>query len=105
MENKRRAGVWLRGLNTLVDGGKARVAEYPQYALDGRWVVEGYGVEPTIEVDNLPHATFKGKDAQLEAAIDYLKKKLKAEPIKTLKPKAFPKTNPAADILPEENQR
>ena len=30
------------------------------------------GVEPDIVVDNLPHATFNGGDAQLDAAIDYL---------------------------------
>ncbi|MET1256188.1 S41 family peptidase [Aliikangiella maris] len=95
------AGVWLRDANRLSDGGMARVAEFPQYSLDGRWLVEGHGVEPTIEVDNLPHATFKGKDAQLEAAIDYLKKKLKSLPVPTLNKKGdFPDANtPAEDIL------
>ena len=95
------AGVWLSGNNRMVDGGKARVAEFAQFALDGRWIVEAYGVEPTIEVDNLPHETFKGKDAQLEAAINYLQQKIKAEPIKVLKPKAFPANGVAAeDIFP-----
>ncbi|WP_196140223.1 S41 family peptidase [Aliikangiella sp. G2MR2-5] len=93
------AGVWLRGLNSLVDGGMARVAEFPQYAMDGRWIVEGHGVEPTIEVDNLPHETFYGKDAQLEAAIEYIQKKIRQQPIKAMKPKAFPKSNAAQDIL------
>jgi hypothetical protein len=32
-------------------------------------------------VDNLPHATFKGKDAQLEAAIKHLQKEIKEKPI------------------------
>ena len=31
-----------------------------------RWLIEGHGVDPDIVVDNLPHATFKGEDAQLE---------------------------------------
>uniref|UniRef100_UPI0040474B33 S41 family peptidase n=1 Tax=Shewanella sp. TaxID=50422 RepID=UPI0040474B33 len=48
------AGVWLSGRNSVTDNGMARVAEYPQYAIDGRWIVEGHGVEPDIEVDNLP---------------------------------------------------
>lgn len=95
------AGVWLRGMNRLVDNGMARVAEFPQYAMDGRWVVEANGVTPTIEVDNLPHATFNGKDAQLEAAITYLKGEMKNSPILPLKAKPFPKNpKPAADILP-----
>jgi len=95
------AGVWLRGMNRLVDNGMARVAEFPQYAMDGRWIVEANGVEPTIEVDNLPHATFNGKDAQLEAAIQYLKDEMKKSPILPLKAQPFPKMPlPAADILP-----
>jgi len=28
----------------------------------------GHGVDPEIVVDNLPHATFNGSDAQLDAA-------------------------------------
>ncbi|MEE4246434.1 MAG: S41 family peptidase [Kangiellaceae bacterium] len=94
------AGVWLRGLNSLSDRGMARVAEFPQYAMDGRWIVEGFGVEPTIEVDNLPYATFNGKDAQLDAAIKYLKDKLKSDPINPLKAQPFPEQGKEAeDIL------
>jgi len=48
------------------------------------WVVEGDGITPDIIVDNLPHATFAGKDAQLEAAVDYLLKKIAEEPIPPL---------------------
>ena len=32
-------------------------------------------------VDNLPVATFKGKDAQLDAAIAYLQKQIKVHPV------------------------
>ncbi|MCB1051555.1 MAG: PD40 domain-containing protein [Acidobacteria bacterium] len=95
------AGVWLRGLNRLTDGGMARVAEFPQYALDGTWIVEGYGVSPDIEVDNLPLATGKGTDAQLTAAITYLQDKIKQEPIPKLGAKPFPgKDQPAQDLNP-----
>lgn len=94
------AGVWLRGMNSLSDYGMARVAEFPQFAMDGRWIVEGYGVEPTMEVDNLPHATFNGEDAQLQAAIDYLNKQMQQQPIPELKAKPIPPANtPADDIL------
>ncbi|HLV47659.1 MAG TPA: S41 family peptidase, partial [Aliidiomarina sp.] len=74
------AGVWLSGRNTLADRGLARVAETPQHAMDGTWVVEGYGVEPDIEVENLPYATFNGSDAQLERGIAELQRLLEQNP-------------------------
>lgn len=94
------AGVWLSGRNSLSDFGIARVAEFPAYDMKGQWIVEGHGVSPTIEVDNLPHATFEGKDAQLEAAIGYLQQKLKDEPIPELKAQPFPKYGESAqDVI------
>lgn len=94
------AGVWLSGRNRLSDFGIARVAEFPAYAMDGRLIVEGRGVSPTIEVDNLPHATFRGSDLQLDTAIEYLRKKIEDEPIPELKPLPFPDHGqPADDIL------
>ncbi|MGB0893859.1 MAG: S41 family peptidase [Parashewanella sp.] len=78
------AGVWLSGRNRLVDKGMARVAEYPQYSMDGRWIIEGIGVKPDIEVSNLPLATFEGKDAQLNRAIEYLQQKLQQAPVSEL---------------------
>lgn len=79
------AGVWLSGRNLLADRGVARVAETPQFALDGRYIIEGYGVAPDIEVVNLPHATYKGEDAQLNHAIRYLQQQLTQQPIRPLK--------------------
>ncbi|MEL6364891.1 MAG: S41 family peptidase [Pseudomonadota bacterium] len=84
------AGIWLSGRNNLVDGGRARIAEFPQFGLDGRWLIEARGVSPDIEVDNLPYATFKGQDAQLDAAISHLEKRLKEDPIPELKAKPLP---------------
>ena len=37
--------------------------------------------KPDITVDNLPFETYKGKDAQLELAVEYLKKQITAEPV------------------------
>ncbi|MEL7338737.1 MAG: S41 family peptidase, partial [Planctomycetota bacterium] len=75
-------GIWLRSANGLADGGLSRSPEFGVFSPDRMWLIEGSGVSPDIEVDNLPHATFKGKDAQLEAAIDYLKKKIAEDPRK-----------------------
>ena len=93
------AGVWLRGLNPLVDKGRARVSEFPVFAMDGRWINEGTGVVPNVEVDNLPHATFKGEDAQLQAAIDYLERRMREAPVPPLKGGPFPPgTAPAYEL-------
>lgn len=73
--------VWLSGDNFLVDGGIATAAEYGVYGPEGEWLIEGHGVEPDEVVDNLPHATFGGRDAQLEAALRYLEDELKRHPV------------------------
>ena len=72
--------IWLSGSNTLADRGLASAAEIGVFA-SGKWLIEGHGVEPDIVMDNLPQATFHGKDAQLEAAIAYLEKKVKEKPV------------------------
>jgi tricorn protease len=38
-------------------------------------------VIPDLEVDNLPHATVQGADAQLDAAVDHLLKRMAEEPV------------------------
>ena len=76
----------------------ARVAEYPQYAMDGSWIIEGRGVSPDIGVDNLPYATFSGTDAQLDKAVSYLKDALKQQPAPKLVPKPMPTKGMAEDV-------
>jgi tricorn protease len=82
--------IWLSSSNFLVDRGIATAAEYGVYGPEGVWLIEGHGVEPDIVVDNLPHATFKGEDAQLQAAIDLLLKKIKEQPVTQPAPPAYP---------------
>ncbi len=73
--------IWLSSSNFLIDGGIATAAEFGVYGPEGAWLIEGHGVDPDVVVDNLPHATFKGEDAQLKAAVEYLLGKIAAEPI------------------------
>ena len=73
--------IWLSSSNRLVDNGIASAAEFGVYGPEGKWLIEGRGVEPDITIDNLPYETYKGKDAQLEAAVDYLKKEIKDHPV------------------------
>ena len=41
-------------------------------------------------VDNLPHATFNGVDAQLQAALDLLKQEIQADPRPVPKAPPYP---------------
>ncbi len=84
------AGVWLSDGNTLSDNGMVRAAEIGQYGADGSWIIEGVGVTPDVEVDNMPHATFEGSDQQLDAALRILQAKIKAQPIPPLAPQKIP---------------
>jgi len=82
--------IWLTASNKLSDGGIATAAEFGVYGPEPEWLIEGYGVEPDIVVDNLPHATFKGDDAQLDAAIKHLKLLIEAEPRLVPEPPKYP---------------
>jgi len=82
------AGIWLSDRNRLADNGIARIAEFGQFDAQGRWLIEGHGVAPDIEVDNLPFATARGADAQLAAALDNLQQRLEAAPV--MQPAAQP---------------
>jgi hypothetical protein len=56
-------------------GRRGLAAEFGVYGPERTWLIEGHGVDPDIVVDNLPHAAFKDKDAQLEVTIKYLQSK------------------------------
>jgi tricorn protease len=61
----------------LIDGGTLRRPEFTSYdAETGEWLIEGYGVDPDIEVDNDPYLEYRGKDEQLEKAIEIIIKQL-----------------------------
>jgi tricorn protease len=93
------AGIWLSDRNSLSDRGIARIAEYPQFGLDGRWLIEGHGIAPDIEVDNSPSAAYRGQDQQLEAAIEYLQEKLAGSPIPQLEgQETFALDEPGSDV-------
>jgi tricorn protease len=72
--------VWLGSSNRLTDNGLARAPSMGVYGPEGEWLIEQIGIVPDIVVDNLPHATFNGEDAQLDAAIEYLRRKIAEDP-------------------------
>ncbi|MDE3215877.1 MAG: protease, partial [Gemmatimonadota bacterium] len=82
--------IWLSQQNVQVDRGIASAAEMGTYTPDRQWLIEGHGVDPDIVVDNLPHATFEGQDAQLMAAIRLLREEIKADPRPVPPPPPYP---------------
>jgi tricorn protease len=85
-------GIANRG--PLIDGGTIFVPGSGFASKNGEWIIEGYGVDPDIEVDNDPKSEIEGRDPQLERGIAEIMARLKqpvrlppkpAGPVKTLK--------------------
>jgi tricorn protease len=69
--------VGIRGTLPLLDGGYLNRPEFSRYDVAGKkWIIEGYGVEPDIMVDNDPAREYAGMDDQLQRAIDEMRKEL-----------------------------
>ena len=85
--------VGIRGSLPFVDGGTLNRPEFASYASDGKnWPVEGYGVDPDIEVDNSPAEEYVGKDNQLDKAIEVILEELKSRK-EIPPPPPYPKKN------------
>ena len=83
--------IWLTSSNVLVDRGIATAAEFGVYGPEGAWLIEGHGVDPDSVVDNLPHATFGGGDAQLQAGLAYLEQQIREHPVGVPPAPAYPR--------------
>ncbi len=73
-------GITNRG--TLIDGGQVNVPEFGFASADGKWVIEGEGVAPDIEVENDPKSVIEGRDPQLERGVREVLDSLKSNPRK-----------------------
>ena len=69
--------VGIRGSMPFIDGGDLRRPEFAPFDEDGNWVIEGYGVDPDIVIDNDPAKEFAGEDEQLNKAIEVILEQLK----------------------------
>ena len=69
--------VGISGSKPFVDGQDMRTPFFTSYSTEGEWIVEGHGVDPDIDIDINPFEDYKGKDAQLEKAVEVLKEELK----------------------------
>jgi tricorn protease len=72
--------VGIAGFTPLMDGGYVTVPISGTYDLEGEWAIENEGVSADIELDNLPNDVAKGKDAQLEKAIEVILKSISEKP-------------------------
>ncbi|HVE70401.1 MAG TPA: PDZ domain-containing protein [Thermoanaerobaculia bacterium] len=65
---------------TLMDGGRYTAPDAAVYGLEGKWEVENAGVAPDIEVELDPAQWRKGRDTQLEKAVEYLMSEIGKNP-------------------------
>jgi tricorn protease len=65
---------------SLLDGGSIFVPEFGTADENGRWIIEGHGVDPDIVVEQDPVEVLKGHDPQLERGVSELMKRLPATP-------------------------
>jgi tricorn protease len=82
--------IGITGAPPLVDGGSVTVPTFGIYDTRGEWIIEGYGVDPDIEVIDDPAQMAKGGDPQLERAVAEVLQALKKQPVLTPKKPRYP---------------
>ena len=94
--------IGMGGLPPMMDGSSVTAPGWAWWEPNpgGGWVVENYGVDPDVRVEQRPDVEVQGHDPQLEKAIELAKAGLKAMPpplqrppypIKAMNPKATKK--------------
>jgi tricorn protease len=93
--------IGISGRGPLVDGGQVFVPEFGFTSPEGEWIIEGYGVDPDIVVENDPKSLIEGRDPQLERGVAEVLRRIEENP-PTLPPrppapvKTEPTTPPGA---------
>jgi len=73
----------------FVDGGIMIAPRGGFYDTDGKWAVEGVGISPDIAVEQTPADVIKGRDPQLERAVEEALKLVKTQTLE-IKPEPAP---------------
>ena len=92
----------IRGNWQMMDGGYVTIPEDALYTLDSQWALENHGVEPDIEVENMPADLLAGHDAQLEAAVDLMLKAIAGKPAGLPPPPPWIPAYPPNGIVPPQ---
>ncbi|MBN2681936.1 MAG: PD40 domain-containing protein [Bacteroidales bacterium] len=83
--------VGIRGSLPFVDGADLRKPEFASFSSDGKeWIIEGWGVEPDIIIENDPAKEYAGEDQQLNKAIETIMEELKIWKIQKPEKPDFP---------------
>lgn len=82
--------IGISGNPHLIDGGYVTAPTFGFWNTRGEWEVEGFGVEPDVRVENPPHLLTKGKDLQLEKAIEIVLATLETNPPSKPRKPAYP---------------
>jgi len=83
------------GVPPTIDGGGITAPSLAFYDLSGKWAVENEGVAPDIAVDYAPADVIKGRDPQLERAVQEALRLLGPRP-----PARVPRPAPIKRVIP-----
>ncbi len=83
--------VGIRQSLPFMDGGFLNRPEFASYDTEGEeWIIEGYGVDPDIPVDNDPAKEYAGIDEQLNTAVVHLLELLDEMDVSLPEPPDYP---------------
>ena len=74
-------GVVGSSYTQLIDGGSVFVPRSATNDAEGNYIIEGYGVDPDIEVENDPKSVIGGSDPQLERAVAEILDAMEKDPM------------------------
>ncbi len=70
----------IRGNWSMMDGGYITIPEDATFTPQSQWAVENHGVDPDVEVENMPADLLAGHDVQLETAVAMMVKAIDGKP-------------------------
>jgi len=82
--------IGISGNPQLIDGGSVTAPTFGFWNTEGKWDVEGYGVDPDYRIENAPHEMVAGRDPQLEKAIEVILGMLEKQPPKKPRKPLYP---------------
>ncbi len=82
--------IGISGNPQPIDGGFVSAPTFGFFNTEGKWDVEGHGVEPDYDIENAPHELVAGRDPQLEKAIELVMEMLKKNPTQKMQKPGYP---------------
>jgi tricorn protease len=93
--------IGISGNPQPIDGGFVSAPTFGFWNTAGNWEVEGYGVQPDYEIENVPHEMAAGRDPQLEKAIELIAEMLEKQPPQRPRKPAYPDRSDRMDKTPQ----